>query len=54
MTDRRWGTRALGRYRRVTMGFNPFRARAKRRTDLVFVVAAFAVVIGLVVWAVRG
>jgi hypothetical protein len=36
------------------VGFNPFRARAKRSTDIVLVLAAFAVVIGLLLWAVFG
>jgi hypothetical protein len=36
------------------VGFNPFRARAKRGTDLVVVVAAFVVIAALVLWAVFG
>ncbi len=36
------------------MGFNPFRARAKRGTDLLVVAAAFVVVAALVLWAVFG
>ncbi len=33
------------------MGFNPFRARAQRRSDIVIVVVAFAVIVALVAWA---
>jgi hypothetical protein len=36
------------------MGFNPFRARAKRSTDLLVVAAAFVVIAALVLWAVFG
>jgi hypothetical protein len=36
------------------VGFNPFRARAKRGTDLVIVAAAFVVIAALVLWAVLG
>lgn len=36
------------------MGLNPHRTRVPRRTDVVFVVAAVAVAIGLVVWAFLG
>jgi hypothetical protein len=36
------------------VGFNPFRPQTKRRSDLAFVVAAFAVVLALVLWAVLG
>jgi hypothetical protein len=36
------------------VGFNPFRARAKRSTDLVVVAAAFVVIAALVLWAVFG
>jgi hypothetical protein len=33
------------------VGFNPFRARTHRRSDIVIVVAAFVVVALLVAWA---
>jgi hypothetical protein len=36
------------------MGFSPFRARAKRSTDLLVVAAAFVVIAALVLWAVFG
>jgi hypothetical protein len=36
------------------VGFNPFRARAKRSTDLLVVAAAFVVIAALVLWAVLG
>lgn len=36
------------------VGFNPFRARAKRGTDLIVVAAAFVVIVALVLWAVFG
>ena len=36
------------------MGLNPFRAQAKRGTDLVIVVVALAVIAALVLWAVFG
>jgi hypothetical protein len=36
------------------VGFNPFRARTKRGSDIVLVVAAFAVVIVLLLWALLG
>jgi hypothetical protein len=36
------------------VGFNPFRERVERRTDIVVVVAAFIVVTGLVLWAMFG
>jgi hypothetical protein len=36
------------------VGFNPFRARAKRGTDLIVVAAAFVVIAALVLWAVFG
>jgi hypothetical protein len=36
------------------VGFNPFRARAKRSTDLIVVAAAFVVIAALVLWAVFG
>src|SRR5262245_44728852 len=37
-----------------TVGFNPFRAHATRRTDLLIVAAAFVVIAALVLWAVFG
>jgi hypothetical protein len=36
------------------MGFNPYRKFVAKPADYVFVVAAFAAVIGLLVWAVLG
>jgi hypothetical protein len=36
------------------VGFNPFRAHATRRTDLLIVAVAFVVIAALVVWAVFG
>jgi hypothetical protein len=36
------------------VGFNPFRAHAKRGTDLVIVAVAFVVIAALVLWAVLG
>jgi hypothetical protein len=36
------------------VGFNPFRARTKRGSDIVLVAAAFAVVIVLLLWALLG
>ena len=36
------------------MGFNPYRKFVARRADYVFVVAAMAAVVGLVVWALLG
>jgi hypothetical protein len=33
------------------VGFNPYRSRVKRRTDLVIVVAAFVVIAVLLGWA---
>jgi len=36
------------------MGFNPFRSRVERRTDIVVVVIAFVVIAALVVWAFFG
>jgi len=36
------------------MGFDPQRRRVKRRTDIVFVVAAIAVSALLVLWAFAG
>jgi hypothetical protein len=44
---------AAGRYRSA-VGFNPYRARTKRASDLVLVAAAFAIVLALVLWAVLG
>lgn len=35
------------------MGFNPFRAQKRRRSDYVFLAAAFAVTLALLVWAIR-
>jgi hypothetical protein len=35
------------------MGFNPFRTQKRRRSDYVFVAAAFAVTLALLVWAIR-
>jgi hypothetical protein len=40
-------------YRRP-VGYNPFRSRVKRASDVWLVVAALAVVAALVVWAVAG
>jgi hypothetical protein len=39
---------------RTDVGFNPFRSRVNRRTDLVVVAAAFVVILALVVWALFG
>jgi hypothetical protein len=36
------------------VGFNPLRPAAKRRSDIVLVVAAFVVVFALVAWAAFG
>jgi hypothetical protein len=36
------------------VGYNPFRKRVKRQSDVVFVGVALAVVALLVVWAVLG
>jgi hypothetical protein len=36
------------------VGLNPFRSQAKRGSDIVIVVVAFAVVAALVLWAVFG
>jgi hypothetical protein len=33
------------------MGFNPFRERVQRRSDIVFVGAALVVIVALIVWA---
>jgi hypothetical protein len=35
------------------VGYNPFRTRVKRASDVWFVVASIVVVVALVVWAVR-
>jgi hypothetical protein len=36
------------------VGFNPFRSRVERRTDIVVVVIAFVVIAALVLWAFLG
>jgi hypothetical protein len=36
------------------VGFNPFRARVSRRSDIVIVSAAFVVIIAMVLWAALG
>jgi hypothetical protein len=36
------------------VGFNPFRARTSRRSDILFVGAAIFVVVVLVAWALFG
>jgi hypothetical protein len=36
------------------VGFNPFRARVNRRSDILFVGAAIVVVLALLVWALLG
>lgn len=36
------------------MGFNPFREQVKHRGDIFVVVAAFVVVIALVLWGLFG
>jgi hypothetical protein len=36
------------------VGFNPFRAQAKRGSDIAIVVVALVVVAALVLWAVFG
>jgi hypothetical protein len=36
------------------VGFNPFRAQAKRTSDVVIVIATLIVVAALVLWAVFG
>jgi hypothetical protein len=38
----------------IAVGFNPFRARAQRSSDIVILVVALAVVVALVLWAVFG
>ena len=39
-----------GRYR-TGVGYNPFRKRVSRSTDIVVVGAALVVIVGLLVWA---
>jgi len=39
-----------GRYR-TGVGYNPFRKRVSRGTDIVVVGAALVVIVGLVIWA---
>jgi hypothetical protein len=34
------------------MGYNPYRTRVSRKSDVWFVLAAVVVVVGVVVWAV--
>jgi hypothetical protein len=36
------------------VGFNPFRAQARRGTDIVVVAVAFVVIAALVLWALFG
>jgi hypothetical protein len=36
------------------VGFNPFRAQVRRRSDIALVAAAFVVVVALVLWALLG
>jgi hypothetical protein len=36
------------------VGFNPFRSRVDRRTDIVVVAVAFVVIAALVIWAFLG
>jgi hypothetical protein len=36
------------------VGFNPFRAHARRGTDIVVVALAFVVIAALVLWALFG
>jgi hypothetical protein len=36
------------------MGFNPFRSRVERRTDIIVVAVAAVVILALVVWALFG
>jgi hypothetical protein len=43
----------LRRYR-VVVGFNPYRQRVRRSSDIVIVVAALVVVAVLVAWAALG
>jgi hypothetical protein len=40
----------MGRYR-TCVGLNPFRSQVKRRSDIVLVAVALAVVLALVLWA---
>lgn len=43
--------RLLGPNRISAVGFNPYRQQRRRRSDYVFVAAAFVVVAVLLVWA---
>jgi hypothetical protein len=43
----------MARYR-SGVGFNPFRSRVSRRTDIVVVAAALVVIAALVAWALFG
>jgi len=45
--------RGVARYGEL-VGLNPFRARAKRSTDVLIVAAALVIVAALVLWAVFG
>jgi hypothetical protein len=36
------------------VGYNPFRKRVKRRSDVAIVAAAFVVILALVAWAAFG
>jgi hypothetical protein len=36
------------------VGYNPFRKRVQRRSDVVIVAAALAVIVALVAWAAFG
>jgi hypothetical protein len=36
------------------VGYNPFRTRVKRRSDVLLVGAALLVIVGLVAWAAFG
>jgi hypothetical protein len=36
------------------VGYNPYRKRVKRRSDVVLVGAAFVVILALVAWAMFG
>jgi hypothetical protein len=36
------------------VGFNPFREQVKHRSDIVLVIAAFVVVLALLLWALLG
>ena len=42
---------AVGANRISSVGFNPYRQQRRRRSDYVFVAAAFVVVAVLLVWA---